>query len=895
MRLGRGIGVVAIVGALVLGAAAVAGALDAPEGRVGPDLGLLGNGRALHPAGAMAPLGNFPTGGALTPDGRFYWTVSTGRGINDIRIVDVDTAKVVQVLPLPGGSGGIAMDPSSRTAYVSGTHESSHRDEQAHPTPPGAGGDVIHVFTYDGSGHATFDRVIPVPPPSDAPTPQDFPPTNVGQKLAWPDRLAVSPNGKRLLVPLNLADAAAIVDVPSGSTRYVKTGNYPYGAAILRDGKTGLVSNETPGTVSVIDLDSGTKKADLQVSSHLSHPEGITVDPVADRAYVAIANTDQIAVIDTKKMVVDRQLSLDRPELGGGVSPVDVATTADGAYLLAAEEGADDVAVFRTGSFDLVGRIPTAAVPTDVDVTQRSCAAPRTKGRRHPARPSKAPNESCNKLVWIAAKGMGIGPNPNGPNPLSPNDSDDNINTFQYMPSITFGRAGVLDFPSEGRIRKLSAEADAQLHPSNAESPPPGTPLRPDGPIKHVFYIVRENRTYDQVLGDIAAGDGDPNLTLFGRTITPNMHALVERFGLVDHVYANSEASIDGHFWTSAAGVSDYVQKNWHANYGGRGRPYDFGVYSVTWPGNGFLFDQAERDNISYFNYGEAIAGVVPLTDKDRNAAETAEVATKLAHSDIQPGVGGCYPNDASINTDAITKQEVWDSSPPAGAPQPNESRFDCFKTHFLAQDVTGTVPAFNYIVLPNDHTVGLSPGQRTPKAMIADNDYGLGQFVDLISHSNAWKSSAIFVIEDDSQDGADHVDAHRIPAAVISPYAKGGVTHTRYDFLSVIRSIELIVGMHPLGLADRLATPMYDAFASTPVNGSPFVAQAITPDIRNERNAATAANAAAMRGLNLRSLDRVPQRTLDRILWQSVHGPRSKPPPPGPGAEGETEPEHEH
>jgi hypothetical protein len=199
-------------------------------------------------------------------------------------------------------------------------------------------------------------------------------------------------------------------------------------------------------------------------------------------------------------------------------------------------------------------------------------------------------------------------------------------------------------------------------------------------------------------------------------------------------------------------------------------------------------------------------------------------------------------------------------------------------------------VPAFNYVVLPNDHTVGVSMGQRTPNAMIADNDYGLGQLVQEISQSKVWSSSAIFVIEDDSQDGADHVDAHRIPAAVISPYAKGGVTHTRYDMLSVIRTMELIVGMKPLGLADRLATPMYDAFTATPTNSAAYDAKPTSPDIRNQRNPATAANAAAMRGLNLRSPDRVPQRKLDRILWQSVHGPRSKPPPPGPGAGAEPE-----
>jgi hypothetical protein len=227
----------------------------------------------------------------------------------------------------------------------------------------------------------------------------------------------------------------------------------------------------------------------------------------------------------------------------------------------------------------------------------------------------------------------------------------------------------------------------------------------------------------------------------------------------------------------------------------------------------------------------------------------------------------------------------TYDGSPPPGASPLAESRFDCFKARFTEQLATGTVPAFNYLVLPNDHTVVTSPGRRTPQALIADNDYGLGQTVDLISHSSIWKSSAIFVIEDDSQDGADHVDAHRIPAAVISPYTKpGAVVHTRYDFLSVIRSMELILGMKPLGLFDRLATPMYDVFTPKPVNLAPYAA--IVPrQSRSVLNTAHSADAALSARLNFAVPDQVPQQEMDAILWHAVHGESSQPPPPGPDA----------
>jgi DNA-binding beta-propeller fold protein YncE len=826
---------------------------------VGPQSELLGNGRHLQPFGRMTTVGQFPTGGALTRDGRFYWALSTGRGKQDIRIVSVATGKVVQTVQLPGMSGGIAMDRKRSLAYISGVHDSDYADQKMPDGTPGKDGDVIHVYAYGADGRASFVKVIPVPPQSGAPTPQSFPPTNT-KKIAWPDRLAISPDGSMLLVPLNLADSAAIVDTASGGVRYVDVGHYPYGAAILPGKKFGLVSNETPGTVSVIDLLGGKVVKTIQVGAHLSHPEAIALDTKRHRAFVAIANSDQVSVIDTDSFEVEQTLSDARAE-GIGSSPTALAV--GHGKLLVAESGAESLAVYGLSQLRFVGRIPTAEYPSAVAATS-------------------------GKLVWLSGKGLGTGPNANGPDPQSPNDSDNAINAFQYLPLLNVGSVGAAAFPSDKLIRgKLTRRANAAVRPTNAEPAPPDTPLRPGGPIKHVFYIVRENRTYDQILGDDPRGNGDPKLTLFGEQITPNAHALARRFPLLDHVFANSEASIDGHFWTSAGAVSDYVHKAWFQNYGGRERPYDFGVYAVTWPANGFLFDQAERQGISWFNYGEAVAGTVGLfPDKDRSNDELARVLSKQAKSDLGPN--GCYPNDASVGKDAILsaagpRVEVFDTSPPLGAPPGSESRFDCFKTHFTAQVATGTVPTFNYVVLTNDHTEVLSAGARTPRAMIAENDQALGDIVDEISHSSIWKSSAIFVVEDDSQDGADHLDAHRIPAFAISPYAKtDAVVSTRYDFLSFIRSMELIMGMRPLGLGDRLATPMYDAFQATP-NDAPYSAIPAKVNLL-ERNPSSGPGADASARLP-QGLDEIPQREMDALLWKSIHGWDSKPPPPGPNA----------
>jgi DNA-binding beta-propeller fold protein YncE len=875
-RLVRG----AALGIAVLGAASIAwSATGGGSNIVGPSTRIQPTGRQLEPVGKLTKLGNFPTGGALTPNGRFLWTLSTGRGINDIRIVKVTgdhAGKMVQKIRMPGLSGGIAISRDGRRAYVSGIANSPFTDQAAPSSIPGGEGDVVSVFKLKPkSGHAKRKGTIPVPPPPGSPPYQTFPPQKTAT-LSWPRDLALSPDGHTLLAALNLADRAAIIDTKTKSVRYVRVGHYPYGAAITSNGKYGLVTGETQGIVSVIDLATGQKVKTIQAGAHLSHPEGMAVDPKRPLAFVAIANDDQIGVINTKRLTLKRTLSLARPQ-GAGTTPTQVTVTKDGCDLLSADSGEDAVAIFalsrahrcdpshkgkrRAKPFQLVGRLPVGSYPTVA--TARSVN---------------------DKLAWISARGLGVGPNPHGPNPNSPNDSDDFINSFQYLPSIVRGSSGVLRFPSDKKIRHLTPKADRQIHPVNQQSAPSNTPIRANGPIKHVFFIVKENRTYDQVLGDDPRGDGDRHLTLFGKRITPNTHALVRRFPLLDHVYANSEASIDGHYWTAAGAVSDYVTKNWPQNYSGRGRPYDFGAYEVSAPPKGYIFQRALAENIPFFNYGEALAGLSPFPDKDRTAAETATNAQVLKSSDV--GLNGCYDGDIAIfNPVGVSNVDVYDSSVPAGAPPTSHSRFACFRTRFQSQLVTNSVPPLNYMSLPLDHTQGVAPGKRTPNADVADNDWGLGQIVQEISHSKIWGSSLILVMEDDSQDGADHVDAHRIPALVISPYTqKGAVVHDRYDQLSFLRTMEKIIGMKPLNLAEHLSVPLYDAMTPKPRNAAPY--NAIRPKVSvTATNPNTAANRRASRGLPLNALDQVPQQRLDAILWRYKHGPQSTPPPPGPNA----------
>ena len=819
---------------LALGAsAAVAlGLSSSSTRRPSPATGLMPNGRQLAPVGTRVTLGNLPTGGALTADGRFLWTVSAGVGNNDVRIVDTAQHRVCQVLAVPGASGGVALDSVHRLAYVSGLSASLWLPTQF--PLPGSMSNTVQVFSWTGTcGQARLVRAITLQPPPGTPAPQVFPPNPDGRRLSWPEKLAVTPDGSRLVVALNLADRAAVIDLGQpDQVHYVALGNgsYPLGAAVTPNGRTGLVTNEGKGTMSVIDLQSARKLA---------------TDPGRGTAVSSRRCRRRQRRDAGVRRAVERRS-------GRGREPACATGDADDRDRQRLRIG-DDArrAHARTAGLEVVrGRVRrrcTGGYPP----ARRENARHTRRGRLSVVSPRRSSPKPCSRvpahgsraarLIWIAARGVDTGPIPRGPNPVDPNDPifwafhpipPPTVDIFnqgtQYGAIMLRGEAGLMALPSDAQIARLTPVANAELHPVGPQAAPANTPLRAGGPIKHVFFIVRENRSYDQMLGDVKRGNGDPKLLVFNKGVTPNLHALVNRFPLMDNVMANSDASIQGHYWTSAATVPDYVSRNWVANYAGRFRPADFGIYAVARPAGGYLFDQAQRQHISYFNYGEMWAGISTMPDRNRTAAVLKEEQLVAKHSDFGPDTpaGGCYASDIHIGSVGAQPEqgEIFDSALPTGAPKGSYSHFTCFRKRFERQLAHNAVPTFNYLTFTNDHTRGTQPGYPTPTAMVAADDQGLGQVVALISHSKIWSSSAIFVVEDDSQDGADHLDAHREPALVISPYARRGVViHTRYDLLSVDRSMELIMGMKPLGLNDRLATPMYDVFSPTPVNSAPI------------------------------------------------------------------------
>ena len=525
--------------------------------------------------------------------------------------------------------------------------------------------------------------------------------------------------------------------------------------------------------------------------------------------------------------------------------------------------GGCDGTIPGLGAGQLIGKLPAAAYPSAVAVTP--------DGR---------------SLVWLAAKGLGSGPNVDYGQSLANSDA---APYGTYDPDILLGRVGVLARPTDMQVRDEAAAAQAQTVPADAQTAPGGTPLvGPDGgpsrQIKHVFYIVKENRTYDQLFGTEPRGDGDPKLELFDDNgtgtpaagVTPNAHALVRRFPLLDHFYANSEVSVDGHQITSGGFAIDFVQKALHPNYSNRGRVDEFGAYPVALPPNGYIFDQAARQNVSFLNLGEDSAGVAATADDGRPTYSQVRQNTRTDY----PPIFGCFVPVAVCNTD---------HGAPKGVGTPTTSRFDFFKKLLGQQLASGSVTGFTYLTLPNDHTNGVQAGFPTPRALVADNDLGLGQIVDLISHSPIWRQSAIIVVEDDSQDGADHVDSHRMPAYVISPWARrGAVVHTRYDQESALRTAELILGLRPLDSFDAQATPMYDAFVSGGQAPDYAPYDAITPDASTSETTSPAQARAAgplTAQLPFGKTDAVPQMLFDQVLWRSVYGVDSTPPPPGPNA----------
>lgn len=633
------------------------------------------------------------------------------------------------------------------------------------------------------------------------------------------------------------ADDVFAIDPKNGSVRAFPVGRntWPVSVAV----KNGLVAvaTDTDGSVRIGKLDRLGRARRIALGGQ---PGNMAFSADGNTLFVAVRSARYVAAVNVRSASV-RRLSTD-------LHPADVIVR--GRVLYVAQSDADTVGAYDTGTGKricdifvgsmphLIGSSPNAlaaragsifvslGAANEVAVIRRNAVVARLPAGWYPT--DVVP--LGNRVFVIDGKGEGTKPNP---------EFDVMSKGFRdYVAAIEYGSirvvplTGVTPPPSPQGQRGFDAPA------------PAGTIVRKGGPIAHVFFILKENRTYDQILGDIGIGNSDSRLAWFGERVTPNQHALARRFGVFDDFYASGEVSDSGHNWADTAFANDYVERYWPPAYGGRNADdHVMDNDGAHVPHSGYMWDAARRAHVTFRDYGE-MAGLPADAGRTMTARSLA---------------GSFDPDYVSWNLDYsdVQREREW------------QREFERFVR-------SGNLPQLEYIWLPNDHTYGSRAGKRTPAAYIAQNDYAVGLMVQAISHSRIWSSSVIFITEDDAQDGADHVSDQRTTLYVASPYARGGLIHAHFSTMSVLRTIELFLGIRPLTTYDATAVPLYSAFVAAP-RTAPF--NAIPPEINvNARNAAAAYGGRESAAADFTRPDAVPGGTLTDIIAhnrssQAVHG----------------------
>jgi YVTN family beta-propeller protein len=800
-----------------------------PDGSV-----LLPNQWSLRPVGRQLNLGNFPVNIAIHPQGRFAAILHAGYSQHGIALVDLQAEKVVTNVPVDEAFYGIEFSRDGSHLFCSG-----------------ASFEVIRDFLFK-DGVLMNPCLIRLRDPKD-----------VGIAAG----LAVDSDKKKLYVANLYGQSVSIVDLgtnkvvdipltPDSLTNSFETvirrgasieaelnhdGVFPYACRVDSKQHRLYVSLWGNAEVSVIDLDSGKVIAYWPTQEH---PNEMVLTASGKTLFVANASRNTVTVFDTGNgNALETLTAALYPNVPPGSTPNSLALTPDEKTLFVANADNNNVAVFdvsTSGRSRSLGFIPVGWYPTSVRVTPDG---------RH--------------LLVSNGKGVISMANPNGPQP----GRKSRVETLpQYIAELLQGTLSVIDLPPSRNDLENQLVADtaqayrcSPLKPDTTvsatrpkDNPVPLTPGDPS-PIKYCFYVIKENRTYDQVLGDLPQGNGDSNLCLFPDNVTPNHHQLAREFVLLDNFYANAEISADGHEWTMGAYATDFVEKMWPLQYGhNRNGKYNYpaeGVFPMATPTGGYLWDRAAEAGVSYRSYGEFVAN-------------------------------GKTPDDPSIARVKALRGHIDEHYRGFDLDYPDAKRADRFLHELKRFEEEGDMPRLQVVRLPGDHTYGVRQGKKTPSACIADNDAALGRIVDAISHSKFWPQTAIFILEDDAQNGADHVDAHRTLAFVGSPYTKRHVVDsTMYSTSSMLRTIELILGLKPMSQYDAAATPMFNAFQAKP-DLAPYTALPARIDL-DERSAMNTPGERASRTMDFSKEDAVDDLLLNKVIWQSVHGENSPMPPP--------------
>ena len=757
---------------------------------IAPQRGLvrLPTGVFLDPVAPLAPVGNLPLSMVMSPEEDRAILLLSGWRQQGLQVVDRASGSVIQTIAQPSAFLGLVFSPDGSTLYASGGND-----------------DVIHVYSWRDR-QATDSGVITLRPKPD--------PKKSG--ISYPSGIAVSSDGRQLFVAENLGDSLAVVDVASRTViQRVTTGTYPYGVVAGRHGE--VYVSCWNGAVEVFRTRDGEWKRTARLDGG-RHPSAMILNRHGTRLYVASATTDSIAILDT---ISGKRVGTLRDAVAGapaeGSTPNALALSADERRLFVAEADCNAVAVFDLDRGSLAGRIPTGW---------------------YPAALARAGSD----LLVANAKGRGSAPNPTMTQPDQKRLPGSRQYTYGQLDGslmtvpATIDRATLLSWSE--RVRKANGWSR-----SAATTPYP--------PFRHVIYIVKENRTYDQVLGDLPEGDGDPSLVFFGERISPNHHAIAKRFGIYDRFFVNAEVSTQGHNWSTAAYASDYVEKTGPSNYAGKGRSYDFEGFNrnhlvadeddVNSPSSGYLWDLAARKGIFFRDYGEFV------------------VRGELVG---RPGV--------MIPVKQILKKNSNPDYPGFDLDIPDQRRADVWLRDFERFVTSGTMPALQILRLPNDHTAGTAAGKHTPRAMMADNDLALGRIIAALSRSRYWRDTVVFVLEDDAQNGPDHVDSHRSVLLVVSAWNRAGVVHRFVNTTDVLATIEDILGLRALSHFDYFGRTLRGVFAGMP-DLRPY--DPIVPDIDlHEMNPAGPASKASEL-LDLRRADMADDDLFNRILWQAMKG----------------------
>jgi YVTN family beta-propeller protein len=715
--------------------------------RVGalPDGGfLLNSGWRIHPAGRQIPLGTLPMSSALTRDGKYMLALNGGYDPPSISVIDTSTAREISRTPVPDAWLGMAFSPDERHLWVGGGSKA-----------------CLYEFSFSTGGELKMVRALPLM--EGAPGSRDF----IGD-------VAVSPSG--LLYAADVFNNRILVaDPKSGKvTAKLQTGRRPYQIVFAPDGKSFFVTSWADGTLYQHETDNGYRMNAVRLGAH---PTGVVLSdrkvetaPGEEapgwtfRLFVAAANTNNVYVVGVNgtnaQLIETINVAASRMQpLGMTPSALALNPAQTRLYVVCSDSNAAAVVNIEDSLSDVEGFVPTGWYPTSAKVWKDGALAV-LNGRGGGSRPDK--------------EGKAL--------------------------SLQTGSLSIIPASALARLDDLTQQAigDSPYRDDLARAAliPPGNPIPPNdetsSPIEHVIYIVRGNRSYDQVLGDAGKGAGDPALTTFGEKVTPNQHKLAREFVLFDNFYSNGDAGADGLNWTMAAIASDYTQKLGPASESGRRRVFDFfdGSEPAAIPPAGYLWTNASARGLSLRNYGNFVT--------NRPAGETQQVGPV---------------HDGTLDRVTNKNYRGFDLD------YPDVERAKAFLADLKSFEETNDMPKLILMRLPNDQTYGGASGKLSPRSLVADNDLALGQIVEAVSHSKFWKSTAIFVVESSAEGGADHIDSHRSPLFVISPYVQRGIVDsTFYNTASVLRTMELILGLRPMTQFDAAATPLWRAFTGNPV-----------------------------------------------------------------------------